>query len=106
MARKDVYILLTVRLAKDDDHWEAECIELGTATFADTLDAALEEVVALIELKMNTLEDLGAARAFLHKHGITLHRTAPKDTARQVGVRPGEVVARVPQHLELAGAGT
>ena len=94
------YIVLTCRFAQEPGGpWEAECLELGAATFADTMDQAQTELAELIELQLNTLEDMGAARAYFKKHNIVFHRTEPKPTAHDVKVRVGEFVTRVAEPI-------
>ena len=92
MERVEGYILLTVRFAREGDQWTAECQELGTAACGDTLEEAEGAIKDLIELHLNSLEELGERAAFFEKHGIKFHRTRPEDAKRRIQVRPGEFV--------------
>ncbi len=101
------YIEVTFRLAKEGDQWTAECLELGTAAYADTIDEVLEAIRDLVGLHLNALEDVATRKAFFHKHGIRFHRGDPpeRQRARQLRARPGELVQRWLQPLAMAGTG-
>ncbi len=104
--KPDGYIELTLRLVQEGEHWTAECVELGTATFADSLAGAFEAVDELVTLHLNALEDVGECRAFLREHGITLHKHQPKRPSprRQVAVRSGEFIGVLTEPVRLAAA--
>ncbi len=101
------YIVLTVRFAKEGDQWTAECLELGTATCADTFEEIQEAIRAMISLHLNGLEDVGTRKAFFRKHNIRIRRNPPSPRPRRpVSVRLDEYVTRltepVPLHVPLA----
>jgi len=104
---REGYVELTVKLAKEDDgRWTAECLELGTAGFGDTLDEAFEIINDLVALHLNALEDAGQCRAFLREHGITFHRlqTKRKPARRECRVGANEFVGVLTERVSLAAA--
>ena len=66
------YVVLTLRVAQADDQWTAICEELGTATYADTMDEALSELRELVSLHLNGLEDFGERERFFAEHGLEI----------------------------------
>ena len=103
MVRREGYIDITIKLAKDGGQWAAECVELGTAACGGTFEEAVEAIKDLIQLHLNTLEDVGMRRRFFREHGITFHRRRPaKFDPRSVPTRPGETVQRMIQPLKVA----
>ena len=74
------YIILTVLLRRDEKRWTAECVELGTAAFGDTLEEAQEAIDDLIELHLSGLEEHGERSHFFSQHGIEVHSSQPKET--------------------------
>ena len=63
-------ILLSFQFKQDDGKWLAECLELGTATYAATLEDAQREVLDAVSLHLNQVEEMGFAGEFLREHGI------------------------------------
>ena len=104
MPRVRQYVEVTVRFTREGDKWTAECLELGTAAYGDSLEEAQAAIADMISLHLNALEDVHAREAFFKKHRITLHRGAPKATAKRVRVRTGELVERLASPLRLAEA--
>ncbi len=72
------FIEITIIFQPEGDKWTAECRELGTAAFGDTLDEAREAIEDLIQLHLNTLEELGESKRFLRESGVKVHPIAPK----------------------------
>ncbi|HZP95370.1 MAG TPA: hypothetical protein VFC31_03405 [Candidatus Limnocylindria bacterium] len=66
-------VVLTVRFTQDGDQWLAECVELGTATYADSFEDVQAEIAELIELHLSTLEQTGQRAKFFKEHGIKLY---------------------------------
>lgn len=73
MRRPTSYIILTVLFQKEGERWTAECRELGTATYGDTVEEAKEAIHEAITLHLNTLEDLGECERFLQENGVEIH---------------------------------
>ncbi|MBE7560280.1 type II toxin-antitoxin system HicB family antitoxin [bacterium] len=80
------YVALTLQFRRypEEGVWDAYCIELGTATFASTLEEAHEEIRELVGLHLATLEGLGERERFFSEHGIEL--LSHKPTQRSVVV--------------------
>ena len=75
------YIMLTAVFEKEDDgRWTAYCKELGTATFAHSLDEAQERLSEMIELHLNTLENVGERERFFEENGIEIKTVRPPKT--------------------------
>jgi predicted RNase H-like HicB family nuclease len=87
MARSNKeYLLLTFSFEKEDDQWTACCEELGTATFADTLDQARTELEELVDLHLNALEEVGERERFFKEHGIKPHKIGEKHLTLSIPV--------------------
>lgn len=71
------FVILTLALRHEEGCWTAECLELGTSTFADTLEEAQEAILEALQLHLQTLADVGELRRFFQKHHITFHSVRP-----------------------------
>lgn len=79
MGHRKSFFLLTVYFEKEAHaRWTAECKELGTATYADSLEQAKKEIEEAIELHLSTLEDVGERKNFFREHGIRVFHIPPK----------------------------
>lgn len=75
------FVVLTFQFQKEEDNrWTAECMELGTATYADNLDQAHKELVELVELHLNSLEEVNERERFFQEHNIQMYTIEPKST--------------------------
>ncbi len=63
-------IALTADLEQEDDKWIGTILELGTSTFADTLDALMNELDEAVVLQLNEVERLGFIEEYLKEHGV------------------------------------
>lgn len=72
------FIVLTIIFKFEDDVWTAECKELGTATFGDTIQEAERDIQEAILLHLNTLEQVGERETFFREHGIEIYSTKPQ----------------------------
>lgn len=72
------FIEITIIFQPEGDKWTAECRELGTAAFGDTIDETREAILDLIRLHIETLEELGECDRFLRESGVKVHRIPPK----------------------------
>lgn len=79
------YVTLTLSFEQEGDVWVGDCLELGTSTYADTLDACEDELRELVVEHLNVLEEIGERAAFFEEWGITLHSTS--DTPAQFTIR-------------------
>jgi len=64
------FVLLHVRYWEEGGQWLGDCVELGTATFADTFEDLRKELRDMIDLHLNTLEETGEREAFFKQHKI------------------------------------
>lgn len=71
-------VILNVSLREEERRWLGECVELGTATFANTLNELRMELVEAIMLQLNQVEELGFVEDFLRDHGVTRVSIQPK----------------------------
>ena len=65
-------ILLTIDFKEYLGQWLAECLELGTATYADTLEVVREEIRDSVTLQLGSVEGLGFMDEYLHQHNVPL----------------------------------
>jgi predicted RNase H-like HicB family nuclease len=72
------YIIVTFIFKKEDEVWTAECKELGTATFGDTLDEAQDDLIEAVVTHLNTLEDVGECERFLKERHVAIHPKRPE----------------------------
>ena len=86
--RKVGYVALTLQFEREDDQWVGTCIELGTSTFAHSLEQVQEELHELVGLHLNGLETVGERERFFENHGIQIQRTTQTEAE--------EVTLRVP----------
>ena len=88
------YVTLTLSFEQEEDVWVGHCLELGTSTFADTVEACEDELRELVVEHLNVLEEVGERPAFFEEWGITLHTTS--DTPAQFTIRgSGDYWARL-----------
>ncbi len=74
---KTGYIILTVLIEKKQDKWEANCKELGVATFADTSDEVINDIKEAVNLHIKTLMDVGEFERVLKEKKIPVTFSKP-----------------------------
>lgn len=67
------YVDLSLSFEREGGVWVGSCLELGTSTFDDTLDACQEGLRELAVEHLDVLEEVGERAAFFKEWGITLH---------------------------------
>ena len=67
------YITLTLSFEQEGSEWVGVCLELGTSTFADTLEKCQEELQELVTDHLNVLEEIGERERFFEEWGISVH---------------------------------
>ena len=72
------YVVLTCTFHKEKQKWVGICKELGTSTFANSLDKAQKKLAEAIELHVNTLEDVGERERFFKENKIIVYKTKPE----------------------------
>ena len=65
-------ILLTFDLRREGDVWLGTCLELGTSTYADTLDGLREEMFDAVSLQLNEVQRLGFSSEYLREQGVAV----------------------------------
>lgn len=63
---------LTVEFKDQASQWLAECLELGTATYAETLEEVRREIRESVTLQLNSVEELGFMDEYLRRHNVAL----------------------------------
>jgi len=77
------YIILAIIFNKEEDgRWTAECEQLGTATYADTLQQVEEEILEMVELHLNALESVGERKRFFRENKIKMLTGKPDKTVK------------------------
>ena len=71
------YIIITLKVSHEGEHYESECLELGTASFGSTEEEAISNVLDATEVYLNTLEDLGECDHVLKEKSIQIHTDTP-----------------------------
>ena len=72
------YVELTLRFEREGNKWVGTCLELGTSTYARTLERVSESIKALVIEHLDLLEESGERERFFTEHNITLHRAKPQ----------------------------
>ncbi len=67
------YIQVTFTIHKEGRYYVSKCEELGTASFGETEQEALDNIQDATVLYLNTLEELGECEATLRRRGVSLH---------------------------------
>ena len=70
----DFVFPLTIDLERERDQWTGTCLELGTSTFADTLDGVRKELQEAITLQLNEVERLGFTSDYLEENRVPIIR--------------------------------
>jgi hypothetical protein len=71
-------VLLNCAFHQEEDAWLAECLDLGTATEAPTLEEATQQLVSLVNLHLNEVERLGISQQFLREHLVRSIQLPPQ----------------------------
>ena len=65
-------ILLNIDIKQADDVWVGTCLELGTSTFADSVEELHGEIADAVLLQLNEVEELGFMKDYLREHGVAI----------------------------------
>jgi predicted RNase H-like HicB family nuclease len=68
------FVVLTFRFEREESEWLGECVELGTCTWASTLEEVQVELKDLVTLHLNVLEKAGEREPFFLEQGIKLYQ--------------------------------
>ena len=66
------FVLLTGIVEQEDDQFTATCLELGTATCADTPEDARRNLDEAVQLEIEVLEELGERARVFKEKGIKI----------------------------------
>lgn len=66
--------VLTLAFRREGSVWTGECLELGTATYGHSLEQVHHELAELIQLDIDTLEDIGERERFFREHHIATYQ--------------------------------
>ena len=91
------YVTLTLSFEQEGSEWVGTCLELGTSTFADTLEECQVELEELVTDHLDVLEEVCERERFFEEWGIedtaVPRRLTEHDAIRfrgdRVGVAPG-----------------
>lgn len=64
--------MLTLEFHQEEGTWLGECLELGTATYASTLEEVRNELFEALSLQLNEVERLGFSDEFCQEHHVQL----------------------------------
>ena len=106
----DFVLGLTLDYQQEDGQWVGVCLELGTSTFADTLEQTELELHEAVELQVNGMERLGYLHEYLEAREVQIIPINPVTnpvagftlSARHVPSVPIEPVTPVAASFELA----
>ena len=82
------FVVLTFCFEPEDSGWFGKCIELGTATWAESLVALEGELRDLVDLHLVTLEETGRLGQVFEEWGVKLHVNMPTATSINLPVDP------------------
>ena len=72
-SRLSGYVTLTLSFEQEGSEWVGVCLELGTSTFADTLEECQAELEDLVTDHLDVLEEVGERERFFEEWGIDVH---------------------------------
>ena len=75
------YVVFTLKFKKEGRKWVALCEELGTSTFASTLQGADKRIREAVTCHLNTLEDVGERTRFFSENNIKMVYVKPKEVS-------------------------
>ena len=89
---KTGYIVLTLTVSKEGKHYVSECAELGTASFGESFDEALANIIEATGEYLGAIERLGERKRIFGERGITIHRARPRKVRQEYEIPPGAFV--------------
>ena len=72
----DYSIALTCTYSLEAGQWVGICDELGTPSFADTLEQARAELQEAVQLQLNEVESLTNVLEYLEANGVPISRVS------------------------------
>lgn len=68
----DYVIVLTFEFNQESNQWVGLCLELGTSTFADSLEQTRLELQEAVELQLNEMEKLTEVTEYLVENHVRI----------------------------------
>jgi predicted RNase H-like HicB family nuclease len=97
------YVILTFVVEQEGEYQVSKCLELGTASFGNDVDEALENLMDATEVYLNTLEDLGECRRVLEEKGVRVYSYEPAELEVRRAKFPADSTIR-PTVMKLQAA--
>ena len=72
------YVELTLKFEREGRMWVGTCLELGTSTYARSLDRVQHDLRQLIEEHLDLLEQAGERERFFEEHEVRFSPGKPK----------------------------
>jgi len=79
------YIIVTYKFSKEGYNWTANCVELGTVTFARSLQEAQKRLSEAVLRQINTLEEVGEIERFFRENKIKFYHDRP--STKEVSIK-------------------
>jgi len=76
--KKEIFIIVTCNITKDDSTYVAVCPELDVASQGKTVEEANNNVKDAIFLYLNTIEELGTRKAIFKERKIKTYTAIPE----------------------------
>lgn len=76
------FVILTLEFRQEGPYWLGRCRELSTSTYAKRFSQVRKELAEMVELHLNTLEQVGERERFFKEHNIRFYtdqELAPKE---------------------------
>jgi predicted RNase H-like HicB family nuclease len=86
------YVVLTLTVSKEGKHYVSECEELGTASFGETVDEAVANVIDASTEYLRAIERLGERKRIFKERGIAIRRAPPRKVRQEYEISPGAFV--------------
>ncbi|MBN2088935.1 type II toxin-antitoxin system HicB family antitoxin [candidate division KSB1 bacterium] len=73
MRKKFIKLFVVFQKEEDSGRWTAECKELGTASFGNTIEEAIANIEEAICLHIEGLYEVGELERFFHENNINVY---------------------------------
>ena len=81
----DHVLTLTLDYVEEDGQWVGVCLELGTSTFAESLETVRQELREAVELQLNELDRLRVVEEYLRDNHVPYIAIGPVTASNQPG---------------------
>ena len=66
------FIVLTFEYTKEEGMWVGVCLELGTSTFADSVEQVREELLEAVSLQISEMTRLGYGDQYFRENNVPI----------------------------------